>query len=226
MSANKKRGRKKERGRKEKEFKEAIEQLKQKYDFSLAAQARRVLLLETHTGIDRQNLVWRPTRKMLQEIAEKGQKSLVCLTTKPIRVKDREGYFAHIDFAGPNNCIAYLGTAVNKQEAEENMQRHLKYQSQRHLVKMLRQKGPMTIIFEQTRCAIPIDTEELNQSALEEAIRRFLAIFAPKIKRIKINWLPEKEQQLLEYLIWDKAEKTAKPQTKEEKMRIIQQDIE
>jgi len=211
---------------KEKEFKKTIEQLKQKYDFSLAAQARRVLLLEAHTGIDRQNLVWRPTRKMLQEIAEKGQKTLVCLATKPIRAKGRKGCFAHIDFAGPNNCIAYLGTAVNKQEAEENIQRHLKYQSQRHLVKILREKGPMTIIFEQTRCAIPVDTEELNQTALEEAIRRFLDIFAPKIKRIKIKWLPKKEQQLLEYLIWDKAEKTAKPQTKEEKMRIIQQDME
>ncbi len=201
----------------------------QTYDAGMAVNARRVLMLETHSFDDCNRLVWEPILKMLLELSRLEPKSIICLHG-PVYTYNRyptiRGSSIDVDIVGPNKEIAYLGTVIDKGEALAVWKWLLEtYRRFPHKILELREDGPRAIIRERTRCSIPVDCETFDIHAVEQGVRRYLQKFMPRLANCLIQWMEREYQDAIEAFIWDEAKRTAMPQTEEEREQVITEDL-
>jgi hypothetical protein len=193
-----------------------------KYNLELAIQARIVLMKEMHPKEEREELVWLPTDKALKDFAKNKPKFLLCFHG-PIFI-DRESLgtgatFCDLYAIASDNKVVYIGTLLDKKQTEANWLWLLNV-SEEPEIRELKRKGKMAPVRYKIRCYIPSPCFRLTRRAMEKGIRLFLRTFVPEMSGVKIKWLGQKEQDVIEGQIRKEAEERAWPQTRQEKREI------
>ncbi len=194
-----------------------------KYDLSLAITAMRMLAIESHSMEDLKRILWDPTQKLLQNLEKQEPQYLLCLMGKPRLSFGKEGFSSHVSIVGPNQKVAYLGTVVDRQKANEIWEWFLKEIP--GSAEKFKAHGPMTIIRWWIMCSIPVNSCGINQQTAEQGVKKYMKLFAPSLSELPIIWLPKKEQAAINSFILKESLCQAKPQTKEERTHIFSADI-
>jgi hypothetical protein len=197
------------------------------YNIDLAVEARRVLMFEATPYEECMRLVYEPTLQLLKELLASNPTELVCLRGPIIYPEKANGSYCDLDVVGPQNQIIHIGTVRDRLQSQDRWKWFLKINH--HLpdrVRLLENRGPMTIIRHRIRCDIPVLSEQLDLPAMEEGLRKFLRTFLPQFEceDTKITWLDKQLQQNIERQIKDEARQRAVPQTEAEKRRIFDMD--
>lgn len=221
----------------------------QKLDLTLSIEARRILKIETHPLAVCQEQVFGPTQRLLRRIALQSPTVLQCGHGKIYVCPGFSGTAADIDIITLDNKMAYLATIISQDYAQsqldfnlEAFQELLKFlqdlrrkrslvtvekfiSAAQNMLKLLKERGKMSIVRDRVGCKIPVDSEKLDSISLTKGVRRYFEAFIPQLVKTPVLWLSEKRQQVLYAVIWEKAKGIANPPTKEEHRRMIARDI-
>jgi hypothetical protein len=220
----------------------------QGFDVALAVQARRVIMMETHSVDECVRLVYKPTQDLLKKIAGKHPDFLVFMHRSPYRYKGTPGFSVDVDVVMPNKKVAYLATVITRAQAQSEFEFHRQafqkllkaldeacsgrrfepiedYKAAvRYKLELLEQRGPMAIRREHVGCKVPVDSNRLCLASIANGVERYLQTFAPQIVGVQINWMPSMEQRKLYEFIIQKAKETAIPQTDNDRKKVIAED--
>lgn len=220
----------------------------QGFDVTLAVQARRVIMMETHSVDECVNLVYKPTQDLLKKLVKKPPDSLMFMHRPPYRYKGTSGFSVDVDVVMPDSKIAYLATIITRAQAQSEFEFHKKafrdildaldvacsgqrfepieeYQAAvLYKLSLLEQRGPMAIRREHVGCKVPVDSNRLCLASIADGVDRYLQTFAPKLLGIQINWMSSQEQKRLYEFIIKKAKETATPQTDKDRKKVIAED--
>jgi len=195
------------------------------YNLRLSVQARRVLLFEAHTHTELKQLVWDEQANFFEELAKQRPKALTCLRAERHRNRHFKGYSTHVDIVNPvSQETMYLGTVVSKSRAE-GIYRFLLSEFPPNMAEAIKAHGSMAIVRWWYMASIPVNNLTLNQLSVEQGIQKYVALFAPKLAGLPIEWLPTRKQLLLELFITERARSTAKSQSEGERVNTFGSDI-
>lgn len=193
-----------------------------------AVKACRMLLIETHFVADCREEIFEPARKILSEYAQHHRPELVCMHGPPHprgETLGETGLSIEVYAQIPPKTLIYVVTVINRAQAEFLHRRYLQvFKGHPDKIAQIEKLGPMSIKSERFGCTIPVKSQELNISQLEQGIRRYLEAFVPALSNVAIKWMPEQQQSQLHAQLWRSAKATAVLQTIEEAARIIDED--
>lgn len=191
------------------------------YDITLAVEARRMLMIEVHPLSECIELVYAPTQELIKQ-SSKTMAELLCFRGQPHVFRGFKGFFVDIDMVLPEKRIVYLGRIINRKQAQDLFEWHMRIcQKSPDKVALLRKRGPMGITMERVGCKIPVDYPQLNNEALEKGVRRYMDAFIPQLGNLPIRWVSREKGEKFRQVIWEIAQKASIKQTREETREIL-----
>lgn len=197
-------------------------------NLDMAITAWKTLWLEHHSHENPKiyDLVWQPTQRLLDKLSENPLPSLTFFSGKPyVFPENSSGVVIDLFFVGDNR-VCYIGTlfskTANRIDREQEVARLIGHNKER--AEKLRTASPFAIVRDAHFCIIPADIDALDTEIAEEAIKKYLERYAPKLLGCKIEWLLPEQGYALIQQIKAEAERTAQPPTREEQLRVIIED--
>ena len=198
-----------------------------KVDISLAVEAWKTLWIEASTNQVRADKVWLPTQQLLDEMAKNPPKKLTCFAGQYFMFpNDSNGIAVKLFFIGGKKHVAYLGTLMDPVANHVHRNREITRLSSIN-IKMahkLANADLHAIMRSSTQLIIPADSDLLDTDTATRAVKKYLAIWSPKLCSCKIEWLKHKNGIEIAKAIRQQAEKTARYPTNQEDLLARAQD--
>lgn len=196
------------------------------FDIEPAVIAQRCLVHEAHILAEIYDLVWTPTAEILDQLSRVMPPSLTCFAGKQYAPDKTKGALRDVYLMLPNRdkSVIYLLSAVTRFQAESSWRsniRRAQLNRQKDTVALLKQRGPMSIVRDSFMCSVPVDTEELDEVALQAAIRSYLRTLEPDLAALSLGWLPHDTALELEARIQDEARQLARQQTEGQRLQLF-----
>lgn len=205
------------------------------YKLTFACRAEAALRWETHAIAEYKKTIWDPAQGFLDNLAKQRPKKLECITDLERQRGGQNSREMDAWVVGPEKIVVPLGTIINHARAVEIYRWFFKVFPKISAGKErippdsaaqeIKRRGPMTIIRSWNFCSIPVDCQEIDFRQAKIGIRRYLEVFAPELTKIPITFMARDTQMKIVQIINDMGRRTATPQSREEKMRILGEDL-
>ena len=164
------------------------------YDIDLLVEWHRLFDCEAGTPEERACLIWEPTQALLRHLANDHPTALRCAHDPVINSNDPRGEQADVYLVAPGNVVACLGKVLNRAASRENWREFLALNSDSpRIVKLLRRRGPRSVIRSIMGCHIPVDRSHLDRPALADGVRRYMSVCMPPLADLPVEWLSDNE---------------------------------